>query len=86
MDYTKNFDKIIIQELSKEENIKKIKQTLTTMSIPANMLIDKKVTTTISVPDEFNKRIDDLSKELNITKSLLLLLGFLFFLYIITRD
>jgi len=59
---------------------------LTTMSVPANMIINKKVTTTISVPEDFNKKIDDLSKQLDMTKSLLLFLGFLFFLHVITRD
>jgi hypothetical protein len=74
-----------IQELT-DERIERIRLKLTTMKIPANMMIDKKVTTTISVPKEFNKKIDDLSKQLKMTKSLLLLLGFLFFLYVISRD
>lgn len=76
---------ISIPELTTED-IQKIRRELTTMRIPANMMIDKKVTTTISVPEELNKKIDDLSRQLDMTKSLLLLLGFLFFLYLITRD
>jgi len=86
MDYAENINKIIVQEVTKEENLQKIRHTLKTMSIPANMMIDKKVTTTISVPQELNKKIDDLSRELGMTKSLLLLLGFLFFLYVIMKD
>jgi hypothetical protein len=86
MDYAENINKIIVQEVTKEENLQKIRHTLTTMSIPAKMMIDKKVTTTISVPQELNKKIDDLSRELDMTKSLLLLLGFLFFLYVIMKD
>jgi RNase adaptor protein for sRNA GlmZ degradation len=78
-------DEIVIQGLTKEQ-IQKVREKLTTMKIPANMMIDKKVTTTISVPEELNKRIDELSRELDMTKSLLLLLGFLFFLYVVTRD
>ena len=76
---------IVIQELTNEK-IQMIRQKLITMKIPANMMIDKKVTTTISVPGELNKQINDLSRQLDMTKSLLLLLGFLFFLYVITRD
>ena len=78
-------NEIVLRELSNEQ-IQQIKQKLTTMRIPANMIIDKKVTTTISVPQELNKNINDLSRQLDMTKSLLLLLGFLFFLYVITRD
>jgi len=77
---------IIVQELTSEKTVQKIRQSLTTMSVPANMIINKKVTTTISVPEDFNKKIDDLSKQLDMTKSLLLFLGFLFFLHVITRD
>ena len=76
---------IVIQEFTNEK-IQKIRQRLTTMRIPANMMINKKVTTTISVPEELNKNIDDLSRQLDMTKSLLLLLGFLFFLHVITED
>ena len=79
-------NKIIVGELTTEKTVQKIRQKLTTMSVPANMIIDKKVTTTISVPQDFNKKIDDLSRQLDMTKSLLLFLGFLFFLYAITRD
>jgi len=86
MDYAENMSKIIVQELSSEKTVQKIRQSLTTMSVPANMIINKKVTTTISVPEDFNKKIDDLSRQLDMTKSLLLFLGFLFFLHVITRD
>ena len=80
-------EKIVIGDIAlSQTQIESIKKSLTQLTVPANMMIDNKVTTTISVPEDLNKKIDALSKELDITKSLLLLLGFLFFLGIITRD
>jgi len=80
-------EKIVIGDIIlSQTEIESIKKSLTQLTVPANMMMNNKVTTTISVPEDLNKKIDALSKELDITKSLLLLLGFLFFLAVVTRD
>jgi beta-lactamase regulating signal transducer with metallopeptidase domain len=80
-------EKIVIGDIAlSQTEIETIKQSLTQMKVPANLMMNNKVTTTISVPEDLNKKIDALAKELDITKSLLLLLGFLFFLALVTRD
>jgi len=80
-------EKLVIGDIVlSQTEIETIRQSLTQLKVPANMMMNNKVTTTISVPEDLNKKIDALSKELEITKSLLLLLGFLFFIAVVTRD
>jgi len=50
------------------------------MSVPVSLMMDQKIKTTLSVPESLNEKVEKLSKELDMTKSLLFVVGMLMLL------
>jgi len=50
------------------------------MNVPVSLMMDQKIKTTLSVPESLNEKVEKLSKELDLTKSLLFVVGMLMLL------
>lgn len=58
----------------------KLPPQLSNMQIPMDWMTGPKDKVTLSIPETLNEKVDRLSKELDLTKSLLFLLGVVFVL------
>jgi hypothetical protein len=50
------------------------------MNVPLSLIMDQKIKTTLSVPESLNEKVEKLSKDLDMTKSLLFVVGMLMLL------
>jgi hypothetical protein len=50
------------------------------ISVPVSLMMDQKIKTTLSVPESLNEKVEKLSKDLDMTKSLLFVVGMLLLL------
>jgi hypothetical protein len=66
------------------ESARTTQQLLKQVGIPAEWMLSPREKMTVTIPEAVNKRIDDLSSELAVTKGLLIVLGCAFLLKVVS--